>query len=76
MKYVTIVYACIICLILCILAFGVSVMFFPIALLVEVCILIKEVFTDDRWEHNIYGKFVQGLFICIKEAYNKITEKD
>lgn len=75
MKYITIAYACIICLILCILAFVVSVMFFPIVLLVETCILIKEVFTDDGWEHNIWPKFVQGLFERVKEAYDKITEQ-
>ena len=75
MKKIIIVYAYIICLIFGILAFALSVISFPTVLLVEMFILIKEVFTnDDRWEHNIWPKFVRGLFKCIKEAYDKITE--
>ena len=74
MKYITIVYAYLICLIFGILAFVISVILFPLLLFVEMFTLIKEMFTNDGWEHNIWPKFVQGLFERIKEVYDKITE--
>lgn len=66
MKYITIVYAAIIVIILCIAALIVQIITFPIC--------IMEMFTEDGRKHNFWIVLNISYFKCVSEVYKEITE--
>ena len=76
MKFIAIIYAIIICLLMSCIILPILVVLFPISIIAECIFFIKEAITEDKYVHGSWITLCKDSVSYIKEIYSKINNHD